>query len=232
MVLCGAQPVFYTYPAWNFGTKRREDGGPAENGPGPAGTGARSTLGSTGHVYGPPRSSARTDPAPYGDGYLTTHNKAQGPRAPAYTFGGRTQKTPDATPGPYGTRTDWGARSTSWGAPPRTPRPASAPPPIIHEAPAAKGKGQTFGAAHRSRQEVTPGPLDYQCACGHGCCKACDSYSGVLLKGRRPQMYGVVMTKTPGPAAYHTDCSTIGVATARCESGGTQGASSRRVHRH
>ncbi len=81
-----------------------------------------------------------------------------------------------------------------------------------------KAKGPSFGLAHRaSRTGDTPGPNAYY-ACD-GCCLACDGYKGRSFGLRPPSIYGKVSTVTPGPAAYHTECSTIGAATQNCESG-------------
>uniref|UniRef100_A0A7R9Z2K3 Uncharacterized protein n=1 Tax=Chlamydomonas euryale TaxID=1486919 RepID=A0A7R9Z2K3_9CHLO len=235
MVKCGAQPVFYQYPAWSFGTKRTDYGDSDLDGPGPAATNAKSTMGSTGPVYGPRRMGARTERGPYGDGYMAdgAHYKpgylSQEPRAPAYGFGTRPKTSPEDGPSPqdYTFNASWAAKTSSWGPPPRTLRKAAGPQVMVTRPAVTLAKGPTFGLPYTSRIDVTPGPLDYQCHCGNGCCKACDTYAGVSFKGKLPQMYGKVTTKTPGPAAYHTECSTIGVATAHCTTDGTQSTSLR-----
>ena len=80
MVLCGAQPVLYTYPAWTFAGKHDREYGedeqssamhgsfgvalltcrpplfPVPPGPGAGSIGAKSTLGANGSLFGPPRS--------------------------------------------------------------------------------------------------------------------------------------------------------------------------------
>jgi len=42
-------------------------------------------------------------------------------------------------------------------------------------------------------------PPARSCDCLGGCCRACQAYSGVSFKGRRPVMYGRITTVTPGP---------------------------------
>lgn len=82
----------------------------------------------------------------------------------------------------------------------RTIRSVTGPRPTFPAQLVAKARGPTFGLPYTSKIEVSPGPLDYQCQCGKGCCKACDTYGGVSFKGKLPSMYGKVTTTTPGPA--------------------------------
>eukprot|EP00955_Chlamydomonas_euryale_P058754 357202-Chlamydomonas_euryale.AAC.16 len=118
------------------------------DGPGPAATNAKSTMGSTGPVYGPRRMGARTgcrrtalqsrfrkhnlvawyaERGPYGDGYMAdgAHYKpgylSQEPRAPAYGFGTRPKTSPEDGPSPqdYTFNASWAAKTSSWGPPPR-----------------------------------------------------------------------------------------------------------------
>lgn len=145
----------------------------------------------------------------------------RGPGGPAYTFGKRYPEAVDANPGPatYNTaRSTMSAPAASWGPAPRALRPASAPRSWpIEDRPRPKAKGPTFGMPYHKYQELTPGPYGV-CHCGGPCCTACDTYKGVTIKGRTPMFYGKVTTITPGPQAYHTECSTIGVATVKCKS--------------
>jgi hypothetical protein len=189
-------------------------------------------MGTQGPVFGPSSRGVARPGQPYGDGIATAYKKpgflSHEPRQPAYTFGGKRRDLIDSNPGPaaYNPVRANTAPTSGWGPPPRSLRPASAPRQLIEERPVAKAKGPSFGTARRpERPDPTPGPQDYQCRCAGHCCKACDTYSGVTFKGRRPLFYGKVTTVTPGPAGYHNDCSTIGVATAACASGpqGTMG---------
>lgn len=217
MVLCGAQPVFYTYPAWTFPGKRREHRG-ADGSPGP-GFVPQSTFDTMGPRMGPPRARPKT-PSASGPVTPPTTPPAR-PRGPAYSFGLKPRDARPENDGPgfsYRGHDTMTAPAVSWGPPPRNPRPASAP---LRRDPDPKApyraRGPTFGHLYPQHIEVSPGPLDYAgCNCG---CKSCQTYNGVTLKGRRPMFYGKVSTQTPGPAGYHTDCSTIGVATAACASG-------------
>jgi hypothetical protein len=154
--------------------------------------------------------------------YLKPGYLSQEPRQPAYSFGPRNGDVPNGNPGPnsYDTRDARNVPTSSWGPAPRQYRPATALSLRRPEEITRKAKGPSFGLPYTSKQDVTPGPLDYQCGCGGSCCRYCDSYAGVTINGRLPTMYGVQTTHSPGPQAYHTDCSTIGVAgkTQRSES--------------
>ncbi|GAX84270.1 hypothetical protein CEUSTIGMA_g11693.t1 [Chlamydomonas eustigma] len=227
MVLCGAQPVYYTYPAWTFGGPHSRVADGDVIGPGPGDAAAYSTMGSAGPVFGPSTRGLAKSGEPYGDGLLTAYKRpgylSQEPRQPAYSFGSPYKNNFNSNPGPAAydaSRSLMTAPTSSWGPPPRAARPATAPRTIREERPHPKAKGPSFGLPHQKlRQDPTPGPQDYSYCCGGTCCKACDTYSGATLKGRKPMFYGKVTTVTPGPAAYHTECSTIGVATAACSSG-------------
>eukprot|EP00195_Chlamydomonas_chlamydogama_P010238 CAMPEP_0202890498 /NCGR_PEP_ID=MMETSP1392-20130828/876_1 /ASSEMBLY_ACC=CAM_ASM_000868 /TAXON_ID=225041 /ORGANISM="Chlamydomonas chlamydogama, Strain SAG 11-48b" /LENGTH=247 /DNA_ID=CAMNT_0049574075 /DNA_START=126 /DNA_END=869 /DNA_ORIENTATION=+ len=243
MVKCGAAGVLYQYPAWSFGGRPplKEQGA---DGPGPGGFVPSNTFDGPGYNMGYRSYSGRAA-TPAGaayipDGkYLKPGYLTQERQGPAYSFGSRLPSRDNGAPGPlsYDPFTSTANKAATWGPPPRTIRPASAPRArTIEDRPAPKPRGPTMGGPWTGpRPDPTPGPLDYQCNCGGGCCKYCDSYKGATIKGRQPLFYGKVTTITPGPANYHTECSTIGAATMDCEGakkGGSKRGSGRLSHSH
>eukprot|EP00798_Chlamydomonas_sp_ICE-L_P005272 gene5272-18509_t len=186
-------------------------------GPGPGKYAANAILDGSGPKFGAPPAPGLPAPkgAPPPVSELPSNNVA-----PKFSFGQRLPNLENANPGPdaYTTSRSFQKAVPGWGPPPRQIRRAAAPQQNAPEPLPRKTKGPTFGVKHFYKEDETPGANAYQphCGCGSHCCKACDGYNGVTIKGKLPLLYGKVTTITPGPA-HHVECSTIGAATMRCD---------------